>query len=104
MTDNETVKSHDEVMAWIDDQKGENCLDSNNYPTPCNDCCNCASYNANRAVLERHKPKQLGPIKYPNGTLYCSECFTDQGHDGAFPVSFPCPSYTEIYAPIRSVM
>ena len=97
--------THDKAKAWIDKEvkfideihpNGGNSKNVTSFWTNYR-----ASLLANLAGLERHKPKQLGPIKYPNGTLYCSECFTDQGYDGASPVAFPCPTYTEIYDPIR---
>ncbi len=68
-----TQPTHDEVIAWIDKQKGFRCVTSDEYADyPCNKCVNCASYNANRDVLERHKPKvyYLCPHDQWNGLEY----------------------------------
>ena len=53
----------------------------------------------NRAGLERHKPQEH--CKNPNCTgPVCSEC----GSKETVQIGFPCPTYTEIYNQIRSVM
>ena len=87
---------YEDYIEWINYQKGENCLDSNNYPFPCNDCCNCASYNANRAVLERHKPEEVG------GQVFCFACESDTEYDDNH--LFPCPTLLDVTNQLDEVM
>ena len=111
MTDNEIVgepnlsfqHTHDEVIAWIDKEvkfideihpNGGNSKNVTSFWTNYR-----ASLIANRAGLERHKPKEH--CKNPNCTgPVCSEC----GSKETVQIGFPCPTYTEIYNPIVSVM
>ena len=100
---------HDEVKAWIDDkiEQIENEARRILITSPRNPVADwrmipilqlsIASLLANRAGLERHKENQ---------NKECSECFDKTGKDNYEPVSadFPCPTYTEIADPIRSVM
>ena len=91
-----TQSTHDEVMAWIDSkiakfklaqrQSGD---DSEHEWWE----ISIASLLANEATLERHKPQPL-----MGGSLLPEfQCADGCGN-------FPCPTYTDIAAPIRSVM
>jgi len=57
----------------------------------------------NRAVLERHKRYEGN-----QGVAYCDHCLSmyNCGHcaEEGFTPHFPCPTYTDIYDPIVSVM
>ena len=108
-----TQHTHDEVIAWIDREvieagwSADSPVDSyflhhqsdideaNRYR---------ASLLANRAGLERHG-ERLSAISH-EGLGECKECVEaceDTCHC-ASPMNFPCPTYTDIYDPIRSVM
>ena len=94
-----TQPTHDEVIAWLkaeltycDDilEFGADTLESNfkNMVSHYR-----ASLLANRAGLKRHKPQPL-----MGGSLLPEfQCADGCGN-------FPCPTYTDIAEPIRSVM
>ena len=112
-----TQPTHDEVIAWIDNriQEREGRIEGNNlcvrelslaiqHKQDENATATIihlenliridkeirASLLANRAVLERHKEA--------NGFCWSCHGIYDTGE------LFPCPTYTDIYDPIRSVM
>jgi len=97
-----TQPTHDEVMAWIDDKLKQIEEASSVYGAPTGDGYR-ASLLANRAGLERHKenPENVLTQLYGYKEFYtekhnaCQTCIT---------VAFPCPTYTDIYNPIASVM
>jgi hypothetical protein len=82
--------THDEVIAWIDEQLNEGYPAQGAYR---------ASLLANRDVLERHKSTLDGVC------MGCSD-FTrfSKGLGAPHKVMFPCPTYQDIYNRIREVM
>ena len=99
-----TQPTHDEVIAWLkaeltycDDilEFGADTLESNfkNMVSHYR-----ASLLANRAVLERHNS-----TKTQYGKPMCDCCYAQNG-DSSLRQPFPCPTYTDIYDPIVSVM
>ena len=100
-----TQPTHDEVMAFLDEWKGywfdwlENAIGQDDVVEVSKAKIVLAQNSANLAGLERHKPKEH--CKNPNCTgPVCSEC----GSKETVQIGFPCPSYTDIAEPIRSVM
>ena len=88
-----TQPTHDEVIAWIDEKVKSFTF----YRSKINGAeIAIASLLANRAGLERHKPEEVG------GQVFCFACESDTEYDNNH--LFPCPSYTDIAEPIRSVM
>ena len=116
-----TQPTHDEMLAWVDNKierrqkhiadlkktiKGlysghiEHLAETSKYGGILKDNEEIlASLLANRAGLERHKPIWLESNYGSDNTMSESneECLDGCGN-------FPCPTYTEIYDPIVSVM
>ena len=114
-----TQPTHNEVKAWLDKEiaKVENQLDAielylddpkRPYAIRPSEVTRLTDWTlevlkrsllANRAVLERHKPIWLESNYGSDNTMSESneECLDDCGN-------FPCPTYTDIAEPIRSVM
>ena len=94
-----TQPTHDEVIAWIDDKLAILTEIENTTLVMPMEVIARASLLANRDVLERHKSTLDGVC------MGCSD-FTrfSKGLGAPHKVMFPCPTYTEIYNPIVSVM
>jgi len=96
-----TQPTHDEVIAWIDTG-----LEILKEPLTALDVIASsgitnvirASLLANRAGLERHNS-----TKTQYGKSMCDCCYAQNG-DSSLRQPFPCPTYTDIYDPIASVM
>ena len=88
------IATHDEVIAWID-ERIENIDD---FAAELFQEEVKASLLANRAVLERHNS-----TKTQYGKPMCDCCYAQNG-DSSLRQPFPCPTYTDIADPIRSVM
>ena len=96
-----TQPNHDEVIAWID-----NGLEILKEPLTALDVIASsgitnvirASLLANRAGLERHNS-----TKTQYGKSMCDCCYAQNG-DSSLRQPFPCPTYTDIYNLIASVM
>ena len=102
-----TQPTHDKVIAWIDD-KIEQIENESPALDPVADWrmieilkASIASLLANRAGLERHEPDES--FDEPRiVSPCCKEC--SQEYENGNYIFHPCPTYTEIYDPIVSVM
>ena len=100
------IATHDEMLAWIDDKLKQIEEASSVYGAPTGDGYR-ASLLANRAGLERHKERPFNWMTDQAIGMF-SEAFPEPPQLPRCVTcryeNFPCPSYTDIAEPIRSVM